>query len=115
MTKVVISDYYFCLTSEVFQYMYEHGFPFSEWHINIFKLRSKDFNPSFHMSSNELRRDDPLLVEAVETVVHAAEYHKPKYRVIEVPDNVHWHIESRYKGDDDDGSEKIVEDHQEWE
>ena len=55
-------------------------------------------------------RDDPALVQVVEEMGKAADGAYARLEVVEIPDDVAWHIEE-YDGD---GNEHIAEDHRTW-
>ena len=54
------------------------------------------------------KRTDPLLIEAIEHLGKLASGDCATLKVIEIPDDIKWHIE------DYDGFEHIAEDHQTW-
>lgn len=56
----------------------------------------------------DLLRDDPDLVKAVEKLGEAASADVSELKIVEIPDNVAWHIEEY------DGSEWIAENHRTW-
>ena len=56
----------------------------------------------------DLRRDDPILVQVVETLGEQANDNFSYLKVIEVPDDIEWEIE-KY-----DGQEWIAETHRTW-
>lgn len=53
-------------------------------------------------------RTDPLLIEVVEILGEEANGTHAKLKVVEVPDDVKWHI------DEYDGWEHVAEDHRTW-
>jgi hypothetical protein len=63
---------------------------------------SADYQYSFHL------RNDPLLVEVVETLGEAANSDVAELKVVEIPDDVDWVIA------DYDGMEHIAEKHRTW-
>ena len=58
--------------------------------------------------ADEIDRDDPILVLVVETLGAAASALSDKLVVVDIPDNVEWHI------DEYDGMEHVAEDHRTW-
>jgi hypothetical protein len=56
----------------------------------------------------DIARDDPLLVECVETLGDKANGGCAALRIVEVPEDAHWHI------DEYDGNEHVAEDHRTW-
>lgn len=56
----------------------------------------------------DVRRDDPLLVEAVEALGEAADGSMASLTVVEIPDDVKWQIEEY------DGMEWVAETHRTW-
>lgn len=59
--------------------------------------------------SNNLDRTDPLLIEAIEVLKERANGAFACLKIVEVPDDVKWHI-AEY-----DGWEWVAEDHRKWE
>lgn len=59
--------------------------------------------------SIDIVRDDPLLVQVVEELGDKANTNLSQLKVIEIPEDVKWHIE------DYDGIEWVAEDHRTWE
>lgn len=53
-------------------------------------------------------RDDPALVQVVEEMGRAADGDCARLEVVEIPDDVAWHIEEY------DGNEQVAEDHRTW-
>ena len=53
-------------------------------------------------------RDDPALVQVVEEMGKAADGAFARLEVVEIPDDVAWHIEEY------DGNEHVAEDHRTW-
>jgi hypothetical protein len=56
----------------------------------------------------EIARDDPTLIKTVRELKEKANGRFAKLEIIEIPDNVKWHIEEY------DGIEWIAEDHRTW-
>lgn len=57
---------------------------------------------------SEIERDDPALVQVVEELGEAAAHSYAELKVVEVPDDVDWHIHEY------DGRESVHEDHRVW-
>jgi len=58
---------------------------------------------------NDLDRNDPLLIEVIETITcKKASGRFAKLKIVEIPENVEWHIEEH------DGLEWVAEDHRTW-
>lgn len=56
----------------------------------------------------DIQRNDPILVEAVENLGEDADGGFAKLKIVEIPDDVKWHI------DEYDGMEWVAEDHRKW-
>ena len=79
---------------------------------NKAKQRIKELNTDFDLnnlytSSKELR-SDPVLIQTIEELKEEADGKHAELKIIEVPDDVKWHI-SEY-----DGREHVAEDHRTW-
>lgn len=61
-----------------------------------------------YFSPHEIQRDDPHLVQVVETLGDAAGTKYARLKVVEIPDDVQWTIEEY------DGIEWIAEVHRTW-
>lgn len=59
-------------------------------------------------SMHYVDRDDPVLVDVVEELGDAANNRYSELKIVEVPDDVQWHI-AEY-----DGVEHVAEDHRTW-
>lgn len=69
-----------------------------------------EWNDSYGaVSEHDIKRDDPLLVEAVERLGDKAGYEYASLKVVEIPDDVEWQIEEY------DGNEWVAEKHRTWE
>jgi hypothetical protein len=55
-----------------------------------------------------LERDDPILIQVVETLEDAANGTYAELKIVEIPENISWEI------DDDDGMETVEEKHRSW-
>ncbi len=87
------------------------GFSLSEEGQREWLLRSESvFDIDDYWSPREIPRDDPLLVEMVEFYVgeDAVSMGTQDLRVVEIPDDVQWHIEEY------DGLEHVAENHRTW-
>ena len=58
--------------------------------------------------ARDIPRDDPALVQVVEEMGRAADGDCARLEVVEIPDDVAWHIEEY------DGNEHVAEDHRTW-
>jgi hypothetical protein len=56
----------------------------------------------------DIKRNDPRLVRCVETLGEKAASEYSKLKVVQIPDDVNWHIEEY------DGLEHVAEDHRTW-
>ena len=56
----------------------------------------------------DVERTDPKLIAAVETLGRKASGSMAKLKIVEIPDDISWHIEEY------DGVEHIAEDHRTW-
>jgi hypothetical protein len=59
-------------------------------------------------SSNEIKRDDPLLIEVVEELGDKANGRHAALEIVEIPDGIDWGI------DEYDGKERVKESHRSW-
>lgn len=66
------------------------------------------FNYTYDLEHREEFRSHPLLVRAVEALGDKVNTDECKLKIVEVPDDVKWHIE------DYDGNEWVAEDHRTW-
>ena len=68
------------------------------------------FSPDekYVLESRPEQRDDPLLVQCVETLGKAADGAYAKLVVVEVPADASWHVEEY------DGNEHVAENHRTW-
>lgn len=60
------------------------------------------------IDDEDIKRDDPVLVEVVEEIGNLAHYLEDKLKIVEIPDGVEWQIE------DYDGAEWVAEKHRIW-
>lgn len=63
---------------------------------------------TYYSQTYEPSRDDPKLVECVETLGKKASGRFANLKVVEIPDGIEWEIE------DYDGMETVVEKHRRW-
>lgn len=63
---------------------------------------------SQYFSSRNIPRDDPVLVQTVMQLGAKADGAQAKLKVVEIPDDVEWHIEEH------DGNEHVAENHRTW-
>lgn len=61
-----------------------------------------------YFSVHSIPRDDPALVQVVESLGWLADGHFAELKVVEIPDDVKWEIE------ENDGKERIAEVHRTW-
>jgi len=66
------------------------------------------YKPGFHLMEENVKRNDPILIQVLEELGKNANERFSEYQVVEIPDNVEWHI-AEY-----DGLEWIAENHQTW-
>ncbi len=79
------------------------GFGLSDKAIELYITRTNKPTADY-----DIERNDPELVKIVEELGDEASGVHAKLRVIEVPDDVKWHIHEY------DGNEHVAEDHQTW-
>ena len=70
------------------------------------RVRSKELEQI--LFPNDIPRNDPALVQTVEDLGRVANGRHATLKVVEIPDDVEWEIDSH------DGREAIVEKHREW-
>ena len=68
-----------------------------------------DYDDREYDYEDDFNRDDPRLIECVELLGGAAAGNFAKLKIVEIPDDVKWRIEEY------DGKEKVVEIHRVWE
>lgn len=61
-----------------------------------------------YFSETDIPRDDPALVQVVEELGHDADGDCANLKIVEIPDDVEWHIHEY------DGSEHVAENHRTW-
>ena len=103
MTKVVVNRSY-------------GGFGLSQWAVFRY-CELKDIDPGEYdyefcgytnVIEQDIPRDDPALIQVVEEMGEAANCDYSNLGIVEIPDDVNWHI-SEY-----DGYEHVSEDHRTW-
>lgn len=62
-----------------------------------------------YFDDRDIPRDDPVLVQIVEELGHDADGYYANLKIVEIPDDVEWHI-AEYDG----GSEHVAENHRKW-
>lgn len=60
------------------------------------------------LSEYDMDRNDPILIQVVEEFGKEANGHTASLKVVEIPDDVKWHIHEY------DGLEHVAEDHRTW-
>lgn len=73
----------------------------------VYRENGKDYD-KFDFEEDYIERDDPVLVQVVEELGKKANDSCSSLRIVDVPDDVKWHIE------DYDGMEHVAEDHRTW-
>ena len=81
------------------------GFSVSE---EAYKYMGLEWDGYGYLSNGEMERNDPKLVECVETLGEKANGSHASLEVVEIPDDVDWYIH------DYDGQESIHENHRSW-
>jgi hypothetical protein len=82
------------------------GFGLSVKGENLFKELKGITDPDWYY--NDIARDDPVLIELVETLGQEIESSYAKLKIVEIPDDVEWEIEEY------DGMEWVSEKHRTW-
>jgi len=83
------------------------GFGLSEEAEEVYRTKSGIVDDESFWGRN-IPRNDPILIEIVETMGEASFGHFAKLRVVDIPDDVEWQIEEY------DGSEWVAEKHRTW-
>ena len=108
MTRIVINSCYggFSISREAAEYMAERGHAQAAAELTA----AGGFYGYGYVGGFDdgYKRDDPLLVEAVETLGDAANGSCSRLTVEEIPDGVEWQIEEY------DGFEHVAESHRTW-
>ena len=93
------TEYRRALPGDYFTYIFkkDHGDTFTGWP-----------DDGSYWCVYDIKRDDPLLVQVVEELGERANGSCASLAVVEIPDDVEWHI-SEY-----DGSEHVAENHRTW-
>lgn len=96
MRKIVINKRYggYSLSNKAVTWLQERGM--------------KEASKYHGLYSDDISRDNPLLVECVETLGDEANGECATLAIIEIPEDVNWHIE------DYDGIEWVAENHRTW-
>ena len=82
------------------------GFGLSKMAEDLYKERKGITDPNWYYF--DMTRDDPVLVEIVEQYGVEADNSYSDLAVVEIPDDVQWHIEEY------DGLEWVAENHRTW-
>lgn len=82
------------------------GFGLSEFGKKLYKERAGITDPDWYYF--DIARDDPILIEMVETLGHEIESSYAKLKIVEIPDDVQWEIAEH------DGMEWVAEVHRIW-
>ena len=115
--KVVVNRCYggFGLSEEATRlYLQKKGIEFVERENSDFSFREMSFfvtdenGEEDYFSDHVIKRDDPALVEVVEELGNKAGDSCAALAVLEIPDDVSWHLEEY------DGIEWVAEDHRTW-
>jgi hypothetical protein len=108
VTKIVINCDYgrFELSDEAYSFIakkkgWQHSY--DDYDHSYFTTGNSDY-----MYANDLSRDDPDLVQCLETLGHAANGNYSELKIVEVPSDVNWMI-CEY-----DGVEWVAEQHRTW-
>ena len=74
-------------------------------------VKTKEYKKvwDYHFSSNDVKRDDSILIKVIKELGKKADGKCAKLSIVEIPDDVEWEIEEY------DGVEKVVEKHRSWE
>lgn len=83
------------------------GFGLSESAHNQFR-KIKGITDPYHFA-HDIPRDDPDLIQIVEEMGKQSHGDYANLKIVEIPDDVHWHI-GEY-----DGCEWVAENHRKWE
>lgn len=75
------------------------------WLKHYYKDSVSDDN---YFSDRDIPRDDHVLIQVVEELGHDADGDCANLKIVEIPDDVEWHI-AEY-----DGSEHVAENHRKW-
>jgi hypothetical protein len=83
------------------------GFGLSDEAINLYKVLT-GIPPVDEVNYWELARNNVTLVQIIEQLGERANGHYSSLKIIEIPDNVEWHIHEY------DGMEHVAENHRTW-
>lgn len=103
MQKIVINVCYggFGLSKEATEeYARRKGLELGNW--------NKNFKFYEGLSDNSIARDDPVLVEIVESMGSKADGWAAELKIVEIPDGVEWSVHEY------DGNEWVAEAHRTW-
>lgn len=80
------------------------GFGLSEKAFELYKEKAQT-DISY---ANDIKRDDPILIEVIEELDHEADTCFSNLKIVEIPDGVEWEVQEY------DGYEHIAEKHRTW-
>jgi len=83
------------------------GFGLSDEAIDLYKVLT-EIPASTDIYYWEIPRDDPVLIQVIEQLGEKANTRYSSLKVIEIPDDVEWHIHEY------DGMEHVAENHRTW-
>jgi hypothetical protein len=108
--KIVINACFggFSISPDAARFMAERGSKTAKAELQEWEKGRRFFGYGYVEGGDGYKRDDPLLVEAVETLGEKACGSCAKLVVVEIPDGIDWEIEEY------DGSEYIAEKHRTW-
>ena len=114
LVKIVINSDYggFSLSDEaILEYGKRKGLNLvkdenTTWSISIFYKDS--VAPENYFCERELERNDPILIEVVESLGAAGNGEHASLKIVEIPEDVEWYIEEY------DGTEWVAEKHRTW-
>jgi hypothetical protein len=110
--KIVINKCYggFGISDEAAQYMIDNGLVLTDFDPASYGEDWPEYLGTREKSYIELnvKRNDPLLIQAVEELGEKSFGNHARLRIVEIPDDVEWEI------DDYDGMESVAEKHRRW-
>lgn len=80
------------------------GFGLSQKAFELYKEKAQN-DISY---ANDIKRDDPILIEVIEELNHEADTRFSNLKIVEIPDGVEWEVQEY------DGYEHIAEKHRTW-
>jgi hypothetical protein len=108
--KIVINRCYggFCISREAAEFMAARGSERAQLEIEEADKSGNWYGYGYSSGLNGYERNDPWLVEAVETLGKEADGRLAQLNVVEIPNDIKWEIE------DDGGMEVVIEPRREW-